>query len=103
LNDLIGGQFDFMCDQTLNVVQPVKGGLIKAYAATTKKRLAGRGLAGGNPFQWWENWRWTYRHEGGVAARGARAADGGSRPSVSRAGSRPFGGRNPIATYSRNG
>ena len=40
LNDLIGGQFDFMCDQTLNVLQPVKGGLIKAYAATTKKRLA---------------------------------------------------------------
>ena len=29
-----------MCDQTLNVLQPVKGGLIKAYAATTKKRLA---------------------------------------------------------------
>jgi tripartite-type tricarboxylate transporter receptor subunit TctC len=40
LNDLIGGQFDFMCDQTLNVFQPVQGGLIKAYAATTKKRLA---------------------------------------------------------------
>ena len=40
LNDLIGGQFDFMCDQTLNVLQPVRGGLIKAYAATTKKRLA---------------------------------------------------------------
>jgi hypothetical protein len=39
LNDLIGGQFDFMCDQTLNVLQPVRGGLIKAYAATTKKRL----------------------------------------------------------------
>jgi tripartite-type tricarboxylate transporter receptor subunit TctC len=40
LNDLIGGQFDFMCDQTLNVFQPVQGGLVKAYAATTKKRLA---------------------------------------------------------------
>jgi putative tricarboxylic transport membrane protein len=40
LNDLIGGQFDFMCDQTLNVLQPVRGGLIKAYAATTTKRLA---------------------------------------------------------------
>ena len=40
LNDLIGGQFDFMCDQTLNVFQPVQGGLIKAYAATTKQRLA---------------------------------------------------------------
>lgn len=39
LNDLIGGQFDFMCDQTLNVAQPVKAGLIKAYAAPTKARL----------------------------------------------------------------
>jgi putative tricarboxylic transport membrane protein len=24
LNDLVGGQFDFMCDQTLNVLQPIK-------------------------------------------------------------------------------
>lgn len=40
LSDLIGGQFDFMCDQTLNVLQPVRGGLIRAYAATTKQRLA---------------------------------------------------------------
>jgi tripartite-type tricarboxylate transporter receptor subunit TctC len=40
LNDLIGGQFDFMCDQTLNVFQPAKAALIKAYAATTRNRLA---------------------------------------------------------------
>src|SRR5207302_10105095 len=40
LNDLIGGQFDFMCDQTLNVAQPVKAGLIKAYATPTPARLA---------------------------------------------------------------
>jgi tripartite-type tricarboxylate transporter receptor subunit TctC len=40
LNDLIGGQFDFMCDQTLNVAQPVKSGLIKAYAVPTKTRMA---------------------------------------------------------------
>jgi len=40
LNDLIGGQFDFMCDQTLNVLQPVNAGLIKAFATTTKARLA---------------------------------------------------------------
>jgi tripartite-type tricarboxylate transporter receptor subunit TctC len=40
LNDLIGGQFDFMCDQTLNVLQSVNAGLIKAHAATTKARLA---------------------------------------------------------------
>jgi tripartite-type tricarboxylate transporter receptor subunit TctC len=40
LADLMGGQFDFMCDQTLNVFKPVEAGLIKAYAATTKTRLA---------------------------------------------------------------
>jgi tripartite-type tricarboxylate transporter receptor subunit TctC len=40
LNDLIGGQFDFMCDQTLNVLQPVNSGLIKAFATPTKARLA---------------------------------------------------------------
>lgn len=39
LNDLMGGHFDFMCDQTLNVLQPAKAGLIKAYAATTPQRL----------------------------------------------------------------
>jgi len=40
LNDLIGGHFDFMCDQTLNVLEPAKAGLIKAFAATTPQRLA---------------------------------------------------------------
>lgn len=40
LTDLLGGQFDFMCDQTLNVGQSVKAGSIKAYAVTTKERLA---------------------------------------------------------------
>jgi tripartite-type tricarboxylate transporter receptor subunit TctC len=40
LNDLVGGQFDFLCDQTLNVLQPVGAGLIKAYAVTTPARLA---------------------------------------------------------------
>lgn len=39
LNDLIGGQFDFMCDQTLNVLPPVTAGMIKAYAVTTPTRL----------------------------------------------------------------
>jgi len=40
LADLMGGQFDFMCDQTVNVFKPVTTGLIKAYAVTTKTRLA---------------------------------------------------------------
>jgi tripartite-type tricarboxylate transporter receptor subunit TctC len=39
LNDLIGGHLDFMCDQTLNVLEPAKTGLIRAYAATTLQRL----------------------------------------------------------------
>ena len=39
LADLIGGQFDFMCDQTLNVGQAVKAGSLKAYAVTTRERL----------------------------------------------------------------
>ena len=39
LNDLLGGHLDFMCDQTLNVLQPAKTGLVKAYVATTPQRL----------------------------------------------------------------
>ena len=39
LNDLMGGHLDFMCDQTLNILQPSTSGLIKAYAATTPQRL----------------------------------------------------------------
>ena len=40
LTDLMGGQFDFMCDQTLNVGQAAKAGTIKPYAVTTRERLA---------------------------------------------------------------
>jgi tripartite-type tricarboxylate transporter receptor subunit TctC len=39
LNDLLGGYLDFMCDQTINVLQPAKSGLVKAFAATTPQRL----------------------------------------------------------------
>ncbi len=39
LNDLMGGHLDFMCDQTLNVLQPAKTGLVKAYATTMMQRL----------------------------------------------------------------
>jgi putative tricarboxylic transport membrane protein len=39
LTDLMGGQVDFMCDQTTNTTNPVKAGSIKAYAALTGKRL----------------------------------------------------------------
>ena len=40
MNDLLGGQVDFMCDQTTNTTSQIKGGKIKAYAVTTKSRLA---------------------------------------------------------------
>jgi tripartite-type tricarboxylate transporter receptor subunit TctC len=39
LTDLIGGQVDFMCDQTTNTTNQIKAGEIKAYAVTTKERL----------------------------------------------------------------
>jgi tripartite-type tricarboxylate transporter receptor subunit TctC len=39
MTDLIGGQVDFMCDQTTNTTNQIKAGEIKAYASTTKDRL----------------------------------------------------------------
>lgn len=39
MNDLLGGQVDFMCDQTTNTTSQIKGGKIKVYAVTTKKRV----------------------------------------------------------------
>jgi tripartite-type tricarboxylate transporter receptor subunit TctC len=39
LTDLMGGQVDFMCDQTTNTTNQIKAGEIKAYASTTRERL----------------------------------------------------------------
>jgi tripartite-type tricarboxylate transporter receptor subunit TctC len=39
MTDLLGGQVNFMCDQTTNTTQQIKGGKVKAYAVTTKQRL----------------------------------------------------------------
>ena len=39
MTDLLGGQVDFMCDQTTNTTNQIKAGKIKAYAVTTPKRL----------------------------------------------------------------
>ncbi len=39
MTDLIGGQVDFMCDQTTNTTNQIKGGKIKVYAVTTPRRL----------------------------------------------------------------
>lgn len=40
MNDLMGGQVDFMCDQTTNTTGQIKAGKIKAYAVTTKNKVA---------------------------------------------------------------
>lgn len=39
MNDLLGGQVDFMCDQTTNTTSQIKAGKVKAYAVTTKTRV----------------------------------------------------------------
>src|SRR2546425_4149809 len=40
MNDLLGGQVDFMCDQTTNTTSQIKGGKVKAYGVTSKTRVA---------------------------------------------------------------
>jgi tripartite-type tricarboxylate transporter receptor subunit TctC len=39
MTDLIGGQVNFMCDQTTNTTPQIKGGKVKAYAVTTRTRV----------------------------------------------------------------
>jgi putative tricarboxylic transport membrane protein len=39
MNDLLGGQVDFMCDQTTNTTAQIKGGKVKAYAVTSPRRV----------------------------------------------------------------
>lgn len=38
LNDLVGGQVDFMCYQIVNLVEQIKSGAIKGYAIATPER-----------------------------------------------------------------
>ena len=40
MTDLLGGQVDFMCDQTTNTTSQIQGGKVKAYAVTSAERLA---------------------------------------------------------------
>jgi tripartite-type tricarboxylate transporter receptor subunit TctC len=40
MNDLIGGQFDIMCDQTTNTTNQIKDAKIKGFAVTTKFKVA---------------------------------------------------------------
>jgi tripartite-type tricarboxylate transporter receptor subunit TctC len=39
MNDLVGGQFDMMCDQTTGTASQIKADKIKGYAATTLTRI----------------------------------------------------------------
>jgi len=39
LTDLVGGQVDFMCDQTTNTSGQIAAGKVKAYAVTTAERV----------------------------------------------------------------
>lgn len=40
MNDLLGGQVDFLCDQTTNTTSQIKAGKIKVFAVTSKTRVA---------------------------------------------------------------
>ncbi len=40
MTDLLGGQVNFMCDQTTNTTSQIKGEKVKAYAVTSKTRVA---------------------------------------------------------------
>jgi tripartite-type tricarboxylate transporter receptor subunit TctC len=39
LTDLVGGQVDFLCDQTTNTTGQIQAGEVKAYAVTTAERI----------------------------------------------------------------
>lgn len=39
LDDLLGDQVDFMCDQTTNTAENIQSGAVKAYAVTTPERI----------------------------------------------------------------
>jgi tripartite-type tricarboxylate transporter receptor subunit TctC len=39
LTDIVGGQVDFMCDQTTNTTGQIKARKVKAYAVTTEERV----------------------------------------------------------------
>ena len=61
MNDLVGGQVDFICDQTTNTVPQIKSGNVKVYGVTTAERLRSlpevptlqeQGLAGFNLVVW---------------------------------------------------
>ena len=41
VNDLVGGHVDFLCEQSVSVIEQVRGGLLKAYVVSASERLPG--------------------------------------------------------------
>jgi tripartite-type tricarboxylate transporter receptor subunit TctC len=65
MNDLLGGQIDFTCDQTTNTTQQINGGTVKVYGVTSKMRvpslpqlptLAEQGMTGFEVVIWYGLW-----------------------------------------------
>jgi len=65
MNDLLGGQIDFMCDQTTNTTQQIRGGTVKVYGVTSKARVPSlpqlptldeEGLKGFEVVMWYGLW-----------------------------------------------
>jgi tripartite-type tricarboxylate transporter receptor subunit TctC len=61
MNDLLGGQVDFMCDQTTSTTSQIKSGKVKVYGVTSAKRVSSlpdvptleeQGLKGANVGIW---------------------------------------------------
>jgi tripartite-type tricarboxylate transporter receptor subunit TctC len=61
MNDLLGGQVDFMCDQTTSTTSQIKGGKVKVYGITSAQRVSSlpdvptlqeQGLKGANVGIW---------------------------------------------------
>ena len=40
MNDMIGGHVDFLCEQSVSVIEQIKAGTVKAYAVAAGARLA---------------------------------------------------------------
>jgi tripartite-type tricarboxylate transporter receptor subunit TctC len=40
MNDLVGGHVDFLCEQSVSVVEQIKAGAVKAYVVSANQRLA---------------------------------------------------------------
>jgi tripartite-type tricarboxylate transporter receptor subunit TctC len=65
MNDLLGGQIDFTCDQTTNTTQQINAGTVKVYGVTSKTRvpslpqlptLAEQGMTGFEVVIWYGLW-----------------------------------------------